>query len=1007
METLFDDLIKRQCELVNAVEKDRCIFEVRGDDETNAIWFHLRPVGQLNGRVVLDKLCKTLNSNQSFCAGVLHLNFIHVPSVRGSGRDTRHHETKESWIERYCKTGSIYDPKNENDNMCLARCIAFLQLYNSAKNRSAVYHLRKPNSSDVYNLALKLCKSANVSPNQECGYDEIVKFQLILRERLVVFLDKECKEFIFCGSQFNDNGDERNVLFILQDRNHFYGVVRIKAVLNATYFCLSCLKGGKGQKYNHRCDLSCKRCDGGTLHTETPLKVCGACKRYFAGDACFQEHLKIRGSGKSTCDIKKYCTTCRKFYVLDGKTKMAKHRCNWKICKYCKRYLHNSHECHMVEWNEKVKAKDTRYLKIYFDIEARQDDSYDGRDNWKEHKPNLLICQQVCDDCEKDNNIENDCSTCGKREHIFQGFYKDSNVVKDFLDYLTQLHSERKTHITLFAHNFKSYDGFFLTQELLAKNITPEVKLAGAKILSLKTKGMHFKCSLSFLPQRLSSLPKAFGLKELKKGHFCHMANNEDWYEYSGPMPPKDLYCCSTLSDKDLVEFNKWYDEQVASDYLFNFKDEIIAYCRSDVQILREAMQTFKELFMESAGFDPLFNCITLSAACMANFRRNHLGNSEIGIVPRGGYRGRDKASFEALKWLSYEEHVLGKKITHAENSREVVILNNKVDGYVEITKEDGSIEKRIYQFAGCYWHLCRKCIPDEESRTRIRGKNNVDPYENTKKITKMYRDAGYVVIEKWECDFKKDLLENTDVIEFFKNHPFKRVAPLNLRDALYGGRTSALYTEYVADLKKGEKICLFDVISEYPAQMMHKEYCYSHATPYVEGDPEMPKLKDMNGVIKATILPPTDLFIPVLPYKCCNKLLFPLCKTCAETSNQDGCNHTDEERMILGTWPVPEVKVAVEKGYVIKAIHECYQYPGVKKFNPQTKEDGIFSSYIRQNMAMKLHASGFPNDVVTEEQKDLFIKMHYDRDGIVLDKSKFEKNPGKRTLAKLILNSF
>ncbi|KAK3915288.1 Transposable element P transposase, partial [Frankliniella fusca] len=64
------------------------------------------------------------------------------------------------------------------------------------------------------------------------------------------------------------------------------------------------------------------------------------------------------------------------------------------------------------------------------------------------------------------------------------------------------------------------------------RQIPGTVVLNGAKVLSLKTEGLHFKDSIMFLPQRLSSLPKAFGLTELKKGYFPHLANRKEFYNY-------------------------------------------------------------------------------------------------------------------------------------------------------------------------------------------------------------------------------------------------------------------------------------------------------------------------------------------------------------------------------------------------------------------------------------------------------------------------------------------
>lgn len=112
----------------------------------------------------------------------------------------------------------------------------------------------------------------------------------------------------------------------------------------------------------------------------------------------------------------------------------------------------------------------------------------------------------------------------------------------------------------------------------------------------------------------------------------------------------RDLYCTSYMTDKDKLDFNAWYDEQVDNNYVFNFKQEIFDYCQSDVNILRNSMEQFRTLFMDISGFDRLHNCLTLSSACMAIYRLNHLPLYSIGMVPRGWYRGRDKQSFFGLE---------------------------------------------------------------------------------------------------------------------------------------------------------------------------------------------------------------------------------------------------------------------------------------------------------------------------------------------------------------------
>ena len=122
-----------------------------------------------------------------------------------------------------------------------------------------------------------------------------------------------------------------------------------------------------------------------------------------------------------------------------------------------------------------------------------------------------------------------------------------------------------------------------------------------------------------------------------------------------------------------------------------------------------------------------------------------------------------------------------------------------------------------------------------------------------------------------------------------------------------------------------------------------------------------MPAVEKWNGVIKCTVLPPRDLFIPVLPHRSGGKLMFPLCRTCAETESKELCHHEDPTlRQLTGTWYAPELQLAIlEKGYRLLAVHEVYQYPGTMAYNPETGEDGLLSAYVRCFMALKIQASG------------------------------------------------
>jgi hypothetical protein len=77
-------------------------------------------------------------------------------------------------------------------------------------------------------------------------------------------------------------------------------------------------------------------------------------------------------------------------------------------------------------------------------------------------------------------------------------------------------------------------------------------------------------------------------------------------------------------------------------------------------------------------------------------------------------------------------------------------------------------------------------------------------------------------------------------------------------------------------------------------------------------------------GLIKCCILQP-----PVLPFRCNNKLLFSMCRTCAIELNTSTVytHETVTERALIGTWVMDEVRLAVQKVYQVTEVYEVYEY--------------------------------------------------------------------------------
>ncbi|KAG5862287.1 hypothetical protein JTB14_015426 [Gonioctena quinquepunctata] len=199
--------------------------------------------------------------------------------------------------------------------------------------------------------------------------------------------------------------------------------------------------------------------------------------------------------------------------------------------------------------------------------------------------------------------------------------------------------------------------------------------------------------------------------------------------------------------------------------------------------------------------------------------------------------------------------------------------------------------------------------------------------YEATTAKKDGLKSLGYDVIDMWECDFKRRLGDNKELQKYFENHPLVLQTPLNPRDAFYGGRTGNTFEYYKA--QNDEKLEYVDVCSLYPWVYEYGKFPVGHPKVYVGS--ECPTLSSVSGLIRCKVLPPRELFHPVLPAKMNNKLMFVLCRDCGQNLNFDDCRHSDEERSLIGTWTVDEVPKAIDKGYEVLEKYEIWAYDTVQ----------------------------------------------------------------------------
>ena len=317
------------------------------------------------------------------------------------------------------------------------------------------------------------------------------------------------------------------------------------------------------------------------------------------------------------------------------------------------------------------------------------------------------------------------------------------------------------------------------------------------------------------------------------------------------------------------------------------------------------------------------------------------------------------------------------------------------VDGY-------HAASNTVYEYNGCIFQGCRKCYPKQGNLKRFcHPDRTVDEvYEATLKKAAILRDAGYNVVEMWGCDFAKQKETDPELAEFLENFEF--VPPLEPRDAFFGGRTGAatLYSKAGED----EEIGYVDFTSLYPS--INKYGMYPVGFPQIIYQPQNQNISEYFGIAQVDILAPERLYHPVLPVRAGGKLTFPLCRSCVqeelanpllERSNM--CGHTREQRMLKGTWCTPELQKAVEKGYQIQKIHEVWHFP------EENRREGLFAGYVNTWLKLKQESAGWPAGVETPEQKAEYVRRYEQHEGIKLDPDKIAVNPGRKSIAKLLLN--
>ena len=739
---------------------DQVRFILRSEQLETPISLPFMPVERLTAERVYSELERVIQSNQEFRLNdTVTIDLNHVVAPVGNGGKGKKRTTYN--IDDYLdEKNSVVCIKNKDD-LCLARALVVAR---AKKDNDPRYdYIRDSRRPLQREKAFDLHEAANV-PLGPCGLNEVALFQQYLSDYQIVIISGDHNNSVIYPPPSSGTDEKPRLTLYLHD-NHFDVITTVPGFLGCVYFCFRCYKPYNNTT-DHLCTNMCRACRGFGCIWENDGIVCRECKRLFKSQSCYDRHKTepINGGGRTVCQVIRICQKCDKSMHI-SKIRNGGHICGRK-CRTCGVVItreDTDHKCYIQPLEQE---EDSSYNHmLFFDFEATQEHGT--------HRPNLCVVHDE-----------------EKEVALFQG----KDTVKDFCKWLFT--PQHKGCIVV-AHNFQGYDGYFIADYLVQNAIHYDIIYRGAKSLSMKVPDWNIKFidSINFIPMALAKFPKTFGQDELCKGYFPHAFNKDENQDYVGPIPCQNDYGVNFMKPEERDAFIAWHDEQVANNYRYDFREEIIKYCRSDVDILRNCCLQYREMLRKETDIDPFNKALTIASYCQEVYRTKFMKEDTIAIF-NNDRQWKIKQSNVAVTWLSYISEKEDFYIKHVRNGGEKRVEPYSLDGYCEETNT-------AYEFQGCFWHGCPECFKDRDTVNPISQKTMEELYMNTKKKVKFLKDQGFRVVEKWGCELEKELEDDEEMKQFFDQN--KIIDPLQPRDAFYGGRTNA--AKLVHECQGNEKI--------------------------------------------------------------------------------------------------------------------------------------------------------------------------------------------------------
>ncbi len=943
------------------------------------------------------------------------------------------------------------------DNSCLARSIVVAKAKLEKDPRYDDFLRRSPPHADRLGAAARsLCTAANVEWNKKAGIEEVRKFERYLKMRIMIIAGDCLNQFVYEGHSNRNwpsiyiyrtdvsegtldeegavlEGGRRLRSCGDDDSYHYDAITDVKAFFSTNFFCTAC-NVCSNRRFLHRCSdvtdwcSACnqRECTRDALFVE---EYCPVCQVKFRSNQCAKDHKLKENQRECTHYTCRFCYEAllreiRSDGTFETNDEIQKRHgvCPIK-CSVCDSdSVSASHKCYM----QRVPFKKPVNRVVYLDFETDQSTGV--------HK--VVYCYIRWKFEGSAGSVEEGSKEFGIAQDVKQEVGKF-------------LFSSKFRESTIVAHNMRGFDGCFLVQFLTGNGITPtNVILSGTKLVSFYVRNYSIKIidSLSFLPMPLSDFPQAFGLNssQFGKGYFPHFYTcPEKFGVVENCYPDKKYYGYAEMSAKQRTSFDAWYSA-IQPGQQFDFDQELKSYCKQDVDLLYEGVEAFRqtvksltsqvtlneEILVNENKCSPLngdevvlsdsdedlpalrtlptngrgrrknkrtskspsycdpLAYITLASLCHAIFKALFLKPGTIAVVPPGGYNNHRYSNI-SLEWLEWLRRTSVPRMRHRGNSAtgERKIGAFRVDGF-------DAKSKVIYEFYGCFFHGHPSCIEHMQAIHPVAGVTYQCLFDRTMEREKSLQKRGFRIVRMWSCKWDKYKKEHVPESEALLSilEDMKGFAPINVRESFKGGRTETFKMK-----SEGVPLYYYDVNSLYPFVLAHRLFGVGH--PVVLIDNLDHDLEKYFGFLKCDVLPPKQLYHPVLPLTVEGKLVFPLCSRCAFSSCTKECNHSDKQRMLRGTWFSEELKLALQKGYTLIRIYQVTHFP--------KQSTMLFKAYVQTMYKVKILSSGLPKGCNSKTELRQFIQEVYEREGIKLDEDDFKDNPCMRSLAKLLLNAF